>query len=69
MSTVSKVDVVEFNPERLAVRIRTALLHKGLNLKKLSELSGLSRVTVTHLAQGKTRRPRYSTLKRIAVKR
>ena len=67
MQTKSESDVIVFDPQKLAVKIRAGCLHQGWNYDELARRAGVSRTTLYHLERGRTRQPRYATLNRIAA--
>lgn len=48
-----------------AKAIKIAMIHKEINQKELSELSGISETTISHTLSGKTS-PNTKTLSRLA---
>lgn len=47
-------------------KIRSARIEKEMTLKKLSEISGVTRKTISEIENGKKRKIRFSTIDQIA---
>ena len=60
-------DGLDAGAERLAQRIRGWCLKTGCDLGEMARRAGVSRTTVYHLLGGRTQRPHYSTLNKIAA--
>ena len=65
-SMMSESKPPSFDSESLAERIRKSLFCRGWNLGVLARRAGVSRTTLYYLQRGVTRRPRLSTLSKIA---
>lgn len=52
--------------EALAFRILFLCQQQGITVNKLAHLSGLTQSTVDSIVNGKSKNPRYSTIKKMA---